>query len=500
MRIFGKRFVWLFGWYLLGGIVFGSAWLMAQPADTEAPADENLMALSGSSWGLVFRPHNEIVAIGRRGLVVPPGERTRNVVVVAGSVQIDGEVDGDVVVVGGTVIVNGRVRGSVIVGGGAAEFWPGAEVGREVLLIGGPFTISPDALLPRNQTEVQIPWLLPTFTALQTFLANTVFLARPFAPNLGWTWWVAGGLFLFNLFILMLLPGVNQQSVRVLVSRPVTTFLVGTCLVVLFGPLVVLLIASGFGILLLPFLFCISLAAFLVGKVAVYTSVGRQILRPVLGERALPVITFTVGSILLMIAYMIPLIGFMALGLVMPLAVGAVSLAAWNAFVGESHLGGSGGDRGKPLNAMSKAAPVEQPDPKVGLGPENLGSAGTRIDPESEPLSLRAGFWPRLGATLIDFALVAILFSLLISDGGPGMFRFFLVFWLGYHVLLWKLQGSTVGGYVLGLRCVTLDGGASRSRLAPSGYRYSLEQGPPPPDNARRRRLDRERFCSRPGI
>lgn len=65
----------------------------------------------------------------------------------------------------------------------------------------------------------------------------------------------------------------------------------------------------------------------------------------------------------------------------------------------------------------------------------------------------RVGFWPRCAATLIDLLVVAFLNALI--------FHHTRSFWLLlglYHVVMWGWTGTTLGGSILRLRIVRLDG------------------------------------------
>jgi uncharacterized RDD family membrane protein YckC len=64
-----------------------------------------------------------------------------------------------------------------------------------------------------------------------------------------------------------------------------------------------------------------------------------------------------------------------------------------------------------------------------------------------------AGFFRRLAATLLDLIPLAIL-SMMASIGG----RYFLLLWVGYHIGMWAWKGTTIGGIVMSLKIVRLDG------------------------------------------
>ena len=446
------------------GLCLACGMLSGQEADDEGLGESERderddrgprRVLPAKSLSALFHPHDELVSIGNDNVRIGSDESTRNAVVIAGTIYVDGEIEGDLVVIGGTAMIDGQVGGNVIIVGGTATFGPRSEVNGDSILVGGPFEVDPEALFRGQQTEVQLPWLLPAFTSLQVLLGSTLLLARPLAPNLSVTWWLVAGLFFVNLMVLVLLPRVAVRSVEALSRSPVTAFLVGICIMLLFGPLLLLLVVSGFGILLLPFLLCLALATILLGKVAVYTSAGTKIVGPVGPGREVPLLAFVVGSIGFLIAYFIPVIGFMTVGLVIPLGVGSVILAGCNAFRGEV-----------PPRSETRRATVTMKgttdDGKESSQPEDElpnESGMTALDPSSPDSEYeRVGFWPRIAATFLDVLLVGLVFGIVVGDMGPGTTRLLFFVWFAYHVSMLALAGATVGSYLLGLRCVTLDG------------------------------------------
>jgi uncharacterized RDD family membrane protein YckC len=65
----------------------------------------------------------------------------------------------------------------------------------------------------------------------------------------------------------------------------------------------------------------------------------------------------------------------------------------------------------------------------------------------------RVGFWPRFGATLLDLMVVG--FINLMTFGETNSFWIYLAL---YHVAFWTWKGTTLGGSILGLKLVRLDG------------------------------------------
>jgi hypothetical protein len=70
-------------------------------------------------------------------VVLKPGERASEVVVVFGNATVDGDVDGDVVVVGGKAKINGKVGGELVLVLSSADLGPDAEINGQTTVVGG---------------------------------------------------------------------------------------------------------------------------------------------------------------------------------------------------------------------------------------------------------------------------------------------------------------------------------------------------------------------------
>ncbi len=482
------------GWI---GVILG-AWLLgtdsvmnsvlAQQAEVPIGGEflDERPILRGQGWNGQFRDRDDLISIGGRSTVLGSDDSARTAVVVGGTIRTEGEVRNDLVVVGGEADVDGYIGGNVIIVASKGTFGPDADIQGDAVLIGGPFEIDPEARFGGTFHEFPLTWLLPAFDGLRQWFGGTLVLARPFGPNLPGVWWLVSGLFIVNLMVFLLLNRPTQCSVKALSGSPVTALLVGITVLLLLGPLLALLVFSGFGILLVPFVFCLALAALLVGKVAVYTVAGQTMLNQLgLKQVSVPLLGFALGSATFLVAYLIPIIGFMTLGLVLPVALGAVVVAGFQAFRGEGGGGGalpdSGGASTVTLSSAGGTASETEKPSSAGLGASSgiaatpstsgtLSGSGTGTDPaalgaetKSELFSDsdtfdRVGFWPRIAATLLDLVLFVVVFAVFVDGGGPGMERFVIFFWLLYHCLMWRFFGTTVGGLILRLRCVTVDG------------------------------------------
>jgi uncharacterized RDD family membrane protein YckC len=67
----------------------------------------------------------------------------------------------------------------------------------------------------------------------------------------------------------------------------------------------------------------------------------------------------------------------------------------------------------------------------------------------------RATFWQRMAALFLDWVLVTVLVAIVSELGNPG--RVLPVIAI-YGCIMWVLRGTTIGGSVLGIHVVRLDG------------------------------------------
>jgi uncharacterized RDD family membrane protein YckC len=174
----------------------------------------------------------------------------------------------------------------------------------------------------------------------------------------------------------------------------------------------------------------------------------------------------------------VPILGWFVWFSVAPLGVGTAVVAAFGSFRRE-------GSRGQPPPAppgvatafvpsgvgASGAALPSAPSPLAASSSEVLMSAtvppaqvpplppltASTVPPalsSGEWASLpRVGFWPRLGASVLDLLVIGIVNAMTVGRGSS-----FLFLLLAYHVGMWTWKGTTLGGTVFGLKCVRLDG------------------------------------------
>ncbi len=379
----------------------------------------------------------EIVKVGSE-MVLKEGETCQNVVVVRGSALIDGTVEGDVVVVAGSAKVNGKIKGSMVVVLGSAKLGPKAEIKQDATVVGGTLDADPDAKISGERVEVgdgNIPGLKP----LADWLMNGLLLARPLPPQLKWIWSIAFVLFLINVLLSAMFPRPTQACTDQMDRTPVASFFTGFLALVLFGPLLILLVATGVGVLIIPFLLCAMVVAFLFGKVAVYRYAGQQVTRPMNSPFfQSPLVTLLAGTAIFYLLYTIPIVGFVVWGITSLWGLGAVLMATVGSFRREREV-------------------VSPTITSVGSGEAPMGT--NTAEPGGIPPSIgaevslpRVGFWLRLMATALDLLLIGAICA------WTHLPRLFIVLWGIYHIVMWTWKGTTIGGIVIGLKIIRTDG------------------------------------------
>lgn len=381
---------------------------------------------------------NDIVVMGK-DVVLKKNETAPDVVVIFGNANIEGKVKNDLVVIMGTAKVSGEVDGDLVVVMGSASLSSDARVRHDLVTVGGKADLAPSAKVGGSRTEIAFP-RVPGFRLAGDWVRKGLFLARPLPPRSIGMWGLAGLFLVVYLLLNLIFPRPVQACVAALEERPIGSFLIGALTFLLLGPALFLLLVSAIGILVIPFVMGALLVALLFGKAAVFRHVGVQIGRSLnLAALQLPVVALLIGAVLFYLLYTVPVLGFVVWGIITPLGLGAVMLAALGRFQHESEK-----------NAPPATAAALIPPP---LPPGLSYSEPTPPLTAAEALALpRVGFGLRLAATLIDLLLVSIILAFL------PLPSWHLIAWVAYHIAMWAWKSTTVGGIVLGLKCVRLDG------------------------------------------
>jgi uncharacterized RDD family membrane protein YckC len=398
--------------------------------------------------------HEAMVVIGK-DVVLKAGDSAETVVVIGGSAKILGNCD-EAVVIGGSMEVEGAVRESTVVIGGLLKALPGSSIGGDVVGIGSGVEISEGAKVTRKAVEINFKALKLEW--LKEWLVQCVMKMRPLAPQIGWVWAVAGIFTFIYLLMALAFPRPIQACVEQLTERPATTFLAGLAAKLFLPVLLVILVMTGIGILVIPFLLAALVLGFLVGKVAMLEYLGGKF-GQFLGADKKPVLAFLIGTTLVAVLYVIPVAGLITFCVISLWGLGAVVTATLKACRRERPIKpkpATPPDNGTTTGVSSSQGTENCPPEGTVSGSTEPSVAQTILTPPVVPTALafpRATFWERMGAAFLDVVIVCILGAFV---GGPPLG--FLVM-LAYFAGMWAWKGTTIGGIVLKLQLVRYDGG-----------------------------------------
>jgi uncharacterized RDD family membrane protein YckC len=466
----------------------------AQPADTaverereneERAAREQLEAAGrASAESQDQAPQDDVrfarpIVRVRQDYTLRAGDTVSEIRSVFGNVVLEGRVERDVVVVMGSARLASTavVEGSLVVIGGSAVVDEGAAVWHDLVLAGGTLE-APAAFSPGgNHVVVGTPALGEGLQRILPWLMRGLLWGRLIVPDLQWVWTIVGILFLVYLVLNTVLDRPVAASADVLVSRPLNAFLGGLLVLILAVPVMAIVAASVIGLAIIPFLLCALVAAGLVGKTAVARAIGRAVIRPESPDgRVQAFATFTIGFALLVLAYMVPALGFVTWALTSVLGLGAATVTFRSylrrerpapapppepAFAGAAPLAIEGD-----AAPVAAAGPVDFSEPPVDADAPARATAAARarvaVPPPPPPIYTeglaqypRATFLDRAAAFALDCILVAIINVVLGTDRYDG---FYFALLLAYHIGFWAWKGTTLGGIVCNLRVVRTHG------------------------------------------
>jgi uncharacterized RDD family membrane protein YckC/cytoskeletal protein CcmA (bactofilin family) len=408
----------------LGLLVVNPLPLMSETADAGAPQKRGIR-------------RDAIVSIGQ-DVELKEGDTTSQVVVIGGSAKIAGSVDRDVVVIGGDAQIDGDVDDNVVVVMGTVHLGPKAVLHRDLVVVGGVADVGAGATVEGRTQEVGVGLPLGPLLRLgwlKSWLINCALKFRPLSLQVGWVWWFAGAFFLLYLLIAVLFPYPVECCWNQITARPATTFAVGIMAKLLVPVICLILPFTIIGVFIVPFIVVGAFLGLLVGKVALVEYLGARIGAPFGlkgGQR--PLAAFCVGTALITLLYLVPVIGLITAIVFGLWGFGAAVTAGWLALRRETHA-------------------VTPPSPPIAAPPPVAADATAGAPPITPPAAVsypRAGFWERMGAGFLDIALISVTTALI----GPVS----LLVAIAYFSGMWAWKGTTVGGIVLNLQVVREDG------------------------------------------
>jgi len=415
------------------------------------------------------------------GSATAKGDVRDSVVAVLGNASATGPVGNDVVAIAGNTYVNSHIGGDAVAIFGNLELGPLAEIDGDVVVVSGRLTKHPDAILHGSTEQVALPAWSSDFSWLRPWVRHCLMLGRPLAlePGLGWAWTLALGFLAFYVIIALLFSRHVQQCVTTLETRPGSTVLASILSLLLTPVVTLLLIVTVLGMALIPFFWFALFVAGLFGTVAVLSAIGRRI-TGFIGSAPLTdtVLSVLIGSIIVLLLYLVPFIGFIVYKLVGILGVGVVlytlllhfkakrdssyaaaapaaamsgtpgATTAGHTAVSQSAADLAAGDQGAGDTTGASAAAGE-----AGQATTEPGAAAAAAATPAATALPRAGFWLRMGALLIDLILVSVVLALTDGDGD-----LVLIGLAAYGAVMWKFKGTTIGGILCNLRVVRQDG------------------------------------------
>ena len=400
----------------------------------------------------------------------------REVLVVAGDAVIEGRVDRDVLVVLGKVQLASTavVDGSFIVLGGTATVAEGAQVREDLFVLGG--LESAAGFNPGgHHVVIGTAGLGSQLRGIVPWLTHGLLLARPIVPWLGWVWAVAMLFFVVNMLLNFVFDAPVRAATTTLRATPLSAFMTGLLVMLLAGPVCVLLAVSVIGIAVIPFVVCALLLAAVIGRIGFARWIGMTVVhQDEPDSRSQAFRSFLIGSVIMCIAYMIPVLGFVTWIMAGIFGLGSATLAFFSAYRRENPRPPkkSKVPPTAPVTDGSGFVPPADPSPAMMASalppPDEPLYAGVVPPPEPVPAPVaselvllpRAAFLERLAAFALDVVLVIMLVNIFDFDHdweGKGLFLA-----LVYHIGFWTWKGTTLGGIICQLRLVRIDGAMLR--------------------------------------
>jgi uncharacterized RDD family membrane protein YckC len=437
-------------------------------------------------------PHNgnDLVSIGHDATVPEGGQRdsvvavfgsasnygtaNQDVVSVFGNTTAKGPTGGSAVAVLGNVSVDGDIGQDVVAVLGNVDLGPHAHVHGHVVSVLGTVTQDPAAIVDQGLERI-LPENIATAEGIRNWVGHGLMVGRPLVIGAGlrWLWTLSLALLAVYVILALLFRDAAAHCIATLNDNPGKS-LITAILAVLLTPLMMFLLAiTLIGIPLIPIFLVTLFVAALFGKATVLGWIGGRCLGLRQGQTTVhPALAVLMGGIVVMLAYLVPVLGFVVYILLSMIGYGAVlyallnrmrrsrAAAAGNTGPGGAAPGGSPAGAAPPFAQASADAATSQATSQANDAP-STGATESPAEPTAPlPLSTlpRPGFWPRMGALFIDAIIVGVVVRLLLDwPDGYSEHRLFLLGLAVYGAVMWKVRGTTIGGIVFDLRVLRLD-------------------------------------------
>jgi uncharacterized RDD family membrane protein YckC len=407
-----------------------------------------------------------MVVIGRDA-ELKAGESVEAFVVIGGSGKVHGRVRQAAVAIFGDLDIDGQVGDAAVAVLGNITTHKGARVRGDAVAVGGRVEVAQGARVHSRQGIE-----FPDVQWLRKWFVQCVLLLRPLSLKVSWVWFVAGIFLLFYILIAALFPRPVRACVGELTERPATTFCLGLLTILLLPLALAILGVTGVGLLVVPFVLAAVLFGALIGRVAILEWIGWRLAHQ-FGAQSFnsPLTGLLLGALLVAVLYLVPFLGLLTFAIISLWSLGGAVTAAFGSLrrempekakpaqpagptsatpsaIAAASLAGFAVQTGMP-DATGAAVPVTpQITPQNPSIPPTLPSAPPVV-PETLTYP-KASFWERLGASFLDIILVSI--------GCALVHPIWPLVALAYFSALWAWRGTTVGGIVVGLKVVRVDG------------------------------------------
>jgi uncharacterized RDD family membrane protein YckC len=435
---------------------------------------------------------NDLVSIGRDAILSQGGQRdsvvavfgsasnygtaNQDVVSVFGNTTVKGPTAGSAVAVLGNVSVDSDIGQDVVAVLGNVDLGPHAHVHGHVVSVLGTVNQDPAAIVDEGVERV-LPENIATAEGVRNWVGHGLMVGRPLVIGAGlrWLWTLSLALLALYVILALLFRDATEHCIATLNDNPGKSMLTAILAVLLTPLMIVLLAITLIGIPLIPVFLVTLFVAAIFGKATVLGWIGGRCIGLRQGQTAVhPALAVLMGGILVMLAYLVPVLGFLVYILLSMIGYGAVLYALLNRMRRSRSAGTPAPSASaSPAGATSAAPEFAQASAEAAAAPPSGAQANQAHDahatgaPETAsgptaPLPLttlpRPGFWPRIGALFIDAIIVGVVVRLLLDwPYGYSEHRLFLLGLAVYGAVMWKVKGTTIGGIVFDLRVVRLD-------------------------------------------
>ncbi len=440
---------------------------VATDTDAEIGAEAEITETDGASVNVKQRRRHHSNQMPFGDHVIAEGNTVFEAVSVMGSTTVNGTVEGptisifgdtrvngstgqEAIAILGNIHINGTVGGEVVAILGDVDLGPKANVKGDMVIIGGKLNRDPAATFEGDIQEIPIPmWSTEKLVGLKTWFKECALWGRPlaFGQHLFWAWMIAVAVFALYVLIALLFPRAVEKCAQTLEQRPGSSFLAVLLTILIIPVLIVLLIITGVGVLLLPFVIVGLILGSFFGKAVMHAWLGRRItcyFGP--GPMQHVAVATFLGSVILLLLYTVPFLGFFLFKVLGIIGLGVVVYTIILS------------------TRREKPVPVAAPAGFAAAGAASTGPAegvaagmadSTLMPPPLTAVAAaslpRAGFWIRVAAAAIDAVVVGIVTSITrTGEFLPALFA-------AYCVVMWALKGTTIGGIICGLKIVRLD-------------------------------------------